>query len=173
MRIVLCNEECHATAILEILNDAIVNTTAVYDYKPRPPEWMASWFAAKRAADYPVVGVENLSGRLLGFGSYGIFRAWPAYRYTVEHSVYVDKNCRGCGVGRLLLTELVEQARSRDKHVMVGGIDARNSASIALHLRLGFEHAGTIRHAGFKFGHWLDLAFYQRIFDTPALASEQ
>lgn len=173
MRTILCTEARHGRAILEIFNDAIVNSTAVYDYQPRPPEWISSWFAAKRAADYPVVGVEDPSGTLLGFGSYGAFRAWPAYRYTVEHSIYVGKDHRGRGIGRVLLNELIEQARAHDRHVMVGGIDAGNAASIALHLSSGFEHAGTIRHAGFKFGRWLDLAFYQRILDTPARPSEQ
>ncbi len=172
MRTILCIEECHAHAILEILNDAILNSTAVYDYKPRAPESMLTWFAAKRAADLPVVGVEDSSGKLLGFGSYGTFRAWPAYRYTVEHSIYVEKDHRGRGIGRVLLAELIEQARCQDKHVMVGGIDTGNATSIALHLSLGFEHVGTIRHAGFKFGRWLDLAFYERILDTPMQPSE-
>jgi phosphinothricin acetyltransferase len=172
MRTILCSEERHAGAILEIFNDTILNSTAIYDYKPRPREWVASWFAAKRTASLPVVGVEDASGRLLGFGSFGAFRAWPAYHYTVEHSIYVEKDYRGRGIGRALLEELIDQARLQNKHVMVGGIDTGNAASIALHLSLGFVHAGTIRHAGFKFGRWLDLAFYQRILDTPAVPTE-
>lgn len=168
MPIVACTEERHAGAILAILNDAIVHSTALYDYKPRSAESMLSWFAAKRNGGFPVIGMEDETGQLQGFASYGSFRAWPAYKYTVEHSIYIHKDHRGHGLGRLLLEELVAQARRHDVHVMVAGIDATNAASVALHERLGFQHAGTIRQAGFKFGRWLDLAFYQRILETPA-----
>jgi L-amino acid N-acyltransferase YncA len=168
MPIVACTEERHAGAILDILNDAIVHSTALYDYQPRSAESMLSWFAAKRNGGFPVIGVEDDTGQLQGFASYGSFRAWPAYKYTVEHSIYIHKDHRGRGLGRLLLEEIIAQARRRDVHVMVAGIDATNAASVALHERLGFQHAGTIRQAGFKFGRWLDLAFYQRILDTPA-----
>jgi L-amino acid N-acyltransferase YncA len=168
MPIVACTEERHAGAILAILNDAIVHSTALYDYKPRSAESMLSWFAAKRNGGFPVIGMEDDAGQLQGFASYGSFRAWPAYKYTVEHSIYIHKDHRGRGLGRLLLEELVAQARRHDVHVMVAGIDATNAASVALHECLGFQHAGTIRQAGFKFGRWLDLAFYQRILDTPA-----
>ena len=104
---------------------------------------------------------------LLGFASMGSFRAFPAYKYTAEHSVYVHKAYRGQGVGSQLLTRLINEAVSQQYHTMVGGIDASNTGSIAFHERLGFVHCGTIREAGFKFGRWLDLAFYQRILPTP------
>jgi phosphinothricin acetyltransferase len=129
---------------------------------------MAQWFATKRQHGFPVIGAVDESGTLLGFASWGSFRAFPAYKYTVEHSVYVHHQHRGKGLGRVLLQRVVELAREREVHVLVGGIDAANAASIELHRRLGFEHAGTVRQAGFKFGRWLDLAFYQRILDTPA-----
>jgi len=156
-----CTEEAHAAAILEILNEAIVNSTALYDYVPRPPQAMAGWFAAKRANSFPVVGAVDGAGRLAGFASWGTFRAFPAYKYTVEHSVYVHRDFRGRGLGQYLLLELVRRARSAQVHVLVGCIDASNAASIALHRRLGFEHCGTFRQVGFKFGGWLDAAFYQ------------
>jgi L-amino acid N-acyltransferase YncA len=107
-------------------------------------------------------------GKLLGFASYGAFRAFPAYKYTVEHSVYVDSAHRGEGLGRTLMEAIVAEAVARDVHVMVGAIDAANAGGIALHERLGFEHSGTVRQAGFKFGRWLDVAFYQRILATPS-----
>ena len=167
MHLVQCTEERHAGAILAIFNEAIVNSTALYDYKPRAPETMATWFAAKRANGFPVIGAEADDGRLLGFASYGTFRAWPAYKYTVEHSIYIEAGQRGAGLGRTLLEALVASAREHDVHTMVGAIDLQNAASIALHERLGFEHAGTIRQAAFKFGRWLDLSFFQLILETP------
>lgn len=168
MKLVDCVAGRHAHAILEIFNDAIAHSTALYDYQSRTPEDMARWFDGKTRGRYPVIGAENEAGELLGFASFGPFRAWPAYKYTVEHSVYVDRRFRGSGVGRALLQAIVEAAERQDYHVLVGGIDATNTVSIRLHEGLGFTHAGTVRHAGFKFGRWLDLAFYQRILATPA-----
>lgn len=168
MQLVACTYDAHATAILDIFNEAIVNSTALYDYHPRPPESMIAWFKSKAAGRFPVIGAVDEAGTLLGFASYGSFRAWPAYKYTVEHSVYVHHAQRGRGIGGALLHALVAAAREREVHVMVGGIDAANATSIALHERLGFTPAGIVRQAGFKFGRWLDLAFYQLILDTPA-----
>ncbi|WAS55219.1 GNAT family N-acetyltransferase [Burkholderia ambifaria] len=168
VRLIDCSEAEHAAAILEILNDAIANSTALYDYRPRPPEAMVAWFATKRANGFPVVGAVDESGTLVGFASWGTFRAFPAFKYTVEHSVYVHRDHRGRGLGELLLRELIRRAREADVHVLVGCIDATNGGSVALHTRLGFVHSGTITDAGFKFGRWLDAAFYQLTLDTPA-----
>jgi phosphinothricin acetyltransferase len=129
---------------------------------------MVTWFDAKAKGRYPVIGIEDAGGTLMGFASYGPFRAWPAYKYTIEHSIYVDARFRGRGLGRLLLQEIIAAAQGQDYHVMVGGIDAANAVSIRLHESLGFTHSGTVKHAGFKFGRWLDLAFYQLILRTPA-----
>lgn len=154
--------------ILAIFNDAILNSTALYDYKPRTSETMAAWFESKQKGNFPVIGALGEGGELLGFGSYGTFRAWPAYKYSVEHSIYVASAHRGKGLGKLLLQEIICSARSQGYHVLIGGIDSQNSASVRLHRWFGFEHAGTIRQVGFKFGRWLDLDFYQLILDTPA-----
>jgi len=152
---------------VDIFNDAIANSTALYEYKLFAPEKMTSWFADKAAGRYPVIGAVDSNGVLLGFASYGVFRARPAYKYSVEHSVYVHKDHRGKGVGRALLQRIIEAGREQSYHVMIGGIDAENTASIALHKAFGFVHAGTITQAGFKFGRWLDLAFYQLTLATP------
>jgi len=167
MRVVRCTYDAHASAILEILNDAIVHTTAIYDYRPREPAAMVDWFAAKQARHYPVVGALDDDGTLLGFATYGAFRTNPAYKYSVEHSVYVRNDRRRRGVGVTLMRELIGCAREQQYHLMVGGIDASNASSIALHEGLGFVHSGTIKQAGFKFGRWLDLAFYTLTLDTP------
>ncbi len=128
---------------------------------------MIEWFRAKRAAALPRARRTSDDGTLLGFATYGTFRAWPAYKYTIEHSVYVHREHRRKGIARALLTRLIAVAEEQDYHVMVAGIDATNAASIALHEQLGFVHAGTIHHAGFKFGRWLDLAFYELRLQTP------
>ncbi|MDV3349163.1 N-acetyltransferase family protein [Leptolyngbyaceae cyanobacterium CCMR0082] len=167
MRFVLCTYDAHADAILAILNDAIVNSTALYDYKPRTLENMVHWFAAKQNGNFPVIGAVDDNDFLLGFASYGTFRAWPAFKYSVEHSIYVHGDHRGQGIGYALMQQLIAAAVEQQYHVMVGGIDVDNPGSIALHKKLGFTHAGTIKQAGFKFNRWLDLAFYQLLLETP------
>ncbi|WP_410499572.1 GNAT family N-acetyltransferase [Chitinibacter sp. S2-10] len=164
---VQCTFAQHAAAILAILNDAIIHTTALYDYQPRTMANMADWFAAKQAGHFPVIGLENEQGELMGFASYGAFRAFPAYKYTVEHAVYVAQTFRGRGLGEALLLELIKVAQAQGKHVLVGAIDAENHGSIALHTKLGFTCSGILPQVGFKFGRWLDLVFYQKVLATP------
>lgn len=166
-RVVTCTLENHGAQILEILNEAIRDSTALYDYQPRGWSSMEKWFEAKVAGGFPVIGLEDEAGSLLGFASYGTFRAWPAYKYTVEHSVYVHNGHRGKGLGRLLMQLIIEAAVKNDLHVLIGGIDAENRGSVALHESLGFSHVGTLPQVGFKFDRWLDLAFYQLVLPTP------
>lgn len=165
--IVTCNPDAHATAVREIFNDAILNTTALYDYQTWSQVVVLKWFGDKARSGFPVIAAVDEAGVLLGFGTYGQFRARPAYKYTVEHSVYVHREHRRRGIGRALLTRLIELAVENQLHVLVGGIDATNAESIALHEQLGFRHAGTVSQAGYKFGRWLDVAFYQLILPTP------
>ena len=171
-QLVDCTFDRHAMAILDIFNEAIVNSTALYDYKPRPPESIVDWFDTKTKGGFPVIGVEDANGQLLAFGSYGTFRAWPAFKYTVEHSIYVYKDHRGKGLGNIVMKALIAAARQNDVHAMMGGIDASNSGSIALHERLGFKHVATLPEVGYKFGRWLDLSFYQLLLDTPLVPVE-
>jgi L-amino acid N-acyltransferase YncA len=167
MHIIDCTLAEHGPSILAILNDAIEHSTALYEYRPRALESMQQWFDVKRRSGFPVLGAVDTAGTLLGFASYGAFRPHPAYKYSIEHSVYVQRDHRSRGVGRTLMERLLGVATERQYHVMIGGIDGENKASIALHVKLGFEPAGVIRHAGFKFGRWLDLAFYQRLLAGP------
>jgi len=166
-QLVRCTLEQHGSAILEILNEAIGNSTALYDYQLRSKESMVSWFAAKQAGDFPVIGIESPQGKLLGFASYGTFRAWPAYKYSVEHSIYVHHEHRGQGLGKKLLLAIIDEAKKQQKHVLIGGIDSSNLGSIALHEKHGFKKVGELPQIGFKFGRWLDMAFYQLTLDTP------
>ena len=168
MTLVDCTEARHSEAIRAIFNDAITNSTALYEYRPRTADVMHAWFETKQKGNYPIIGVEDASGQLLGFASYGQFRGWPAYKYSIEHSVYVDPRFRRQGIGRMLLQAIIDRAQANDYHMMIGAIDSTNASSIALHKSLGFIECGHIRHAGFKFGRWLDFAFYQLIFQTPS-----
>ncbi len=167
MEIIDCGER-YCDQIQAIFNEAIATSTALYDYSPRSRAVILEWFANKRAGGFPVVGAVSADGILAGFGSYGTFRAFPAFKYTVEHSLYVAPEFRGQGIGRLLLAELIGRAGQQGCHLLVGGIDSENTASRKLHRRFGFIHTGTIREAGFKFGRWLDLEFHQLILATPA-----
>ncbi len=166
MNLIRCDPS-HSGQILDIFNEAILNSTALYDYKPRTPEMMAAWFETKSRGNFPVIGLVDERGRLLGFGSYGTFRAWAASKYSVEHSIYVAAGSRGQGHGKTLLGELISAARHQDYHLLIGGIDSQNAASIRLHESFGFQRAGRLSQAGFKFGRWLDLEFYQLVLDTP------
>lgn len=168
MKIVPCDPARHAAPILDIFNEAIANSVALYDYQLRTMADMDIWFAAKRLRHYPVIGALSDTGELMGFASYGQFRERPAYKYSVEHSVYVDTRFRGQGVGRVLLREIIAAAESQQYHVMVGGIDASNTVSIRLHEKAGFTLCGIVKQSGFKFGRWLDLALYQLILRTPS-----
>ena len=156
-----------APEILEIFNDAILNSTALYDYKVRTMATMETWFEAKQKGNYPVIGAVADDGALLGFASYGAFRPHAAYKYSIEHSVYVRHDQRGRGLGKALLESLIARAQQQNFHTMIGGIDSANTVSVGLHRKLGFTHCATIKHAGFKFGRWLDLEFYQLILATP------
>lgn len=171
MDIIYCDKR-YAKQILDIFNDAIANSTALYDYNPRTLENMDSWFESKAKKQFPVIGLVDEEDHLLGFGSYGTFRAWPAYKYTVEHSLYIQKEQRGKGLGKVLLSEIIKNAIQQDYHCLVAGIDSTNRTSIGLHLSQGFELSGRIKHAGYKFSEWLDLEFYQLILPTPDYPNE-
>ena len=149
--------EADLAAIRDIYNDAVENTTAIWNETVVDLENRLQWFQARRARGFPVIVAETEDGRVAGYASYGDWRAFDGYRHTVEHSVYVDKDCRGLGAGEALMRELVARAAAAGIHVMIAGIEAGNAASIRLHEKLGFRTAGTFTEVGTKFGRWLDL----------------
>ena len=164
-------KESDLLEILDIYNDAIVNTTAVYSYEPQTLENRLDWFRNKQENGYPILVIED-GGHIRGFATYGSFRPWPAYQYTIEHSIYVHKDYRGKGAGKFLMREIINLAETNGYATLIAGIDATNQASIALHQTLGFSYSGTIRRAGYKFGQWLDLAFYQLDLSGPPEPTE-
>lgn len=146
--------------MLAIYNDIILHTTAVYDYDPHTITMREEWFRTKQEQGFPVF-VAEVEGGIQGFSSIGPFRAWAAYRYTVENSVYVKSEMRGRGIAKLLMSPLIEAARSLQMHTMIAGIDATNEASLHLHKSFGFEEVAHLKQVGWKFGRWLDLKFLQ------------
>jgi L-amino acid N-acyltransferase YncA len=149
-------------AMLEIYNDIIRNTTAVYEYEPHTLEMRKAWFNTKKEQGFPVfAAIEN--GGLAGFSTIGPFRAWAAYKYTVENSVYVKQELRGKGIGKLLIAPLIGAARNLNMHTVIAGIEASNQASIRLHEGFGFKEVAHFREVGWKFDRWLDLKFLQLI----------
>ena len=163
MKIVPCQPDEHADAILAIFNDAIVNSTAIYEYQPRTRAMVEAWFETKKKSSFPVLGAENSEGQLMGFASYGVFRTFPGYKYTVEHMVYVDKRFRRQGLASTLVREIIAAAQSQQYHCMVGVIDSANHGQHQT-ARGTWLRPQRLHHppcVGFKFGQWLDLVFYQ------------
>lgn len=153
--------ESDLEGLVAIYNDVLATSTAIFSHVPVTLEERTQWWRTRASQGYPVLVARDARG-VLGYASFGDFRAWPGYRFTVEHSVHVRADGRGRGVGTVLVTELIARAAALGKHVMIGGVDADNTASIRFHERLGFEQAGNLREVGYKFERWLDLVFLQR-----------
>lgn len=135
-------------AITEIYNDAILNTTAVYTYLETTVEERTQWMMEKQNEGWPL-WVYEIEGNIAGFATYGAFRDWPAYQYTIEHSIYVSTQYRRKGVASKLLMHLIEDAKKKGYQTIVAGIDASNNRSILLHERHGFVAAGVLRQVGY------------------------
>jgi L-amino acid N-acyltransferase len=149
-----------AEAIRGIYNRAI-GTIATFDLEPRSLDEQQQWLAQRSGAHVVLVAEEG--GPLAGFASLSPYRDRPAYRTTVENSVYVDEAHQGKGIGRQLMSELIDTARDHGFHSMIARIVSSNAASIALHAGLGFEMVGVEKEVGRKLGRWLDVAVMQRM----------
>jgi L-amino acid N-acyltransferase YncA len=152
----------HLPAILEIYNEAVLNTTASYDYEPNTLEQRTQWFEHHQHDGLPIFVAVNEAGTVVGWGSLSKFRDRIGYQYTVEHSVYVAADQRGHGIGSLMLQSLIDAACGMGKHILVGGVDASNEASLRLHQAFGFEEVARFKQVGYKFNRWLDVIFFQR-----------
>lgn len=131
-----------------------------------------TWYEGKVKDGHPLFVAENDS-RVVGLSTYGPFRAWPAYKYTVENSVYVAADQRGKGIARLLMAPLIDAARAQSYHAIIASIDATNEASLRLHRSFGFGEVAHFRQVGYKFGRWLDLKFLELLLpDSPAQPME-
>lgn len=153
--------------ICAIYNDAVLNTTAIWNEKPVDLANRLAWFEARRAQRYPILVAEE-QGEVIGYASFGDWRPFEGFRYSVEHSVYIRNDQRGKGLGARLMQVLIERAREGGKYVMVAAIESGNQASIHLHERLGFTTTGQMPQVGIKFGRWLDLTFMQLALNPGA-----
>jgi L-amino acid N-acyltransferase len=161
MRIRLATEK-DLPAMLEIYNDIIANTTAVWHYEPHTLQMRKEWFEQRQQQGFPIFVADD-NGKIAGFSTFGAFRPWPGYSKTVENSVYVAADCRGKGVANLLLPPLIKAATEMGMHAIVAGIEAENEISIALHKKFGFEEVAHFKEVGWKFGRWLDLKFLELV----------
>ena len=147
-------------AIRAIYNHVVVSTTLVFDIVARSPVEQARWLEEHSGPHPALVAVEG-DGTVVGFGSLSPYRPRPAYATTVEDSVYVDEAHRGQGVGRTILSGLVQTAAAHGFHAIIGRIVGHNEASIALHRGCGFFLVGVEKEVGRKFNTWLDVVEMQ------------
>ncbi|OUJ05528.1 GNAT family N-acetyltransferase [Acetobacter malorum] len=152
--------------ITSIYNHAVLHTTAIWNETVVDEANRLAWLRERQQAGYPVLVAVSAAGEVAGYATFGPWRAFDGYRHTVEHSVYVHPDAQRQGVGLTLMKALIEQARAQGKHVMVAGIDAQNTGSVALHQQLGFEATGVMKEVGCKFGRWLDLTFFCLTLDA-------
>ena len=162
--------EADLTKITEIYNEVIRTSTAVFSDDPVTVDDRVTWWKARVALGYPVLVAKDEHG-VAGFATFGDFRAWPGYRFTVEGTIHIDASARRKGVGVALLEVLKERARAAGKHVMVAGVDSANVASLKFLEGNGFERVGQLREVGNKFGRFLDLVFLQYMLE-PAPGGE-
>jgi L-amino acid N-acyltransferase len=148
--------------ILEIYNDVVATSTAIYAFDPSTLDERVRWFESRRAQGYPVLVAAD-GPSILGFASFGDFRPFPGYVTTVEHSVHVRTDRRRGGLGRALVESLLPRARALGKHVSVGAIDAENEPSLRLHQKLGFREVARMPEVARKFDRWLELVLVQKL----------
>lgn len=159
-----------AAAIAEIYNREVTETTVTFDLEPRDLATQRAWIDARSGAHAVLVAVETDEDGdevVLGFASLSAYRDRPGYRTTVEDSIYIHRDHRGRGLGRVLLSGLIREAEERGFHAVMARIVGGHSGSVALHESLGFEVVGVEREVGRKFGRWLDVTLMQLLFRPP------
>src|SRR4051812_27023086 len=157
-------EDC--PGILEIYNEAVLNTTATYDYEPRTLEHRQGWFDDHKRTRLPIFVATN-NGKLVGWSALNRYHDRMGYRFTSENSVYIAPEWRGKGIGKMLLEPLIKAAHDFGLQAIIAAIDATNEASIRLHAKFGFEEVGHFKRVGYKFGRWLDVIYMELLLPEP------
>jgi phosphinothricin acetyltransferase len=152
--------------ITAIYNEVLTNSTAIYNDRPTTREERLAWWRARREQGYPVL-VAVYESSVAGFATFGDFRSWPGYRFTVEGTIHIRSSSRGQGVGTELLKILLHRAEMLGKHTMIAGVDSENTASLRFLERFGFERVAHLREVGYKFNRFLDLIFLQYWITVP------
>lgn len=142
--------------ITNIYNDAVKNTTAIWNNDVVTQENRKQWLLTKQQQGYPVLVICK-NDSVMGYATFGSWRNFDGYQFTVEHSIYIHTDYQKIGLGHKLLIALIEEAKRLNKRVMVAGIESKNLGSIRLHQKLGFEEVGVFKEVGYKFDQWLDL----------------
>lgn len=153
-----------AAILVDIINYNILNSTSLYDYHPRTLENQIAIFEDKLNKGFPII-VAVVENQVVGFGYYSEFRFREAYRFTVEHSVYVSNNFHGKGIGKLLMQRLIDLAKQQKLHTMIAVIDSENTSSIAFHEQFGFKTVAVLKETGFKFNRWLHSQLMQLLLE--------
>ncbi|MFN3968911.1 N-acetyltransferase family protein [Flavobacterium sp.] len=150
--------------IVDIINYNILNSTALYDYQPRTLEQQEAIFEDKLKKGFPVI-VATIEDKVVGFGYYSEFRFREAYRFTVEHSVYVANDFHGKGIGKLIMENLIHLAKNQKLHTMIAVIDSENQSSVTFHEQFGFKTVAVLKETGFKFDRWLHSQLMQLMLE--------
>ncbi len=153
----------HVPGILAIYNEAVVTTTASYDYEPRDLAHRMAWYEDHVANNYAIFAAITPTGEVVGWSSLSRFHDRMGYRFTAENSIYIAAPWRGQGIGTALMEPLIQAAIQRGLHSIIALIDASNQASIRLHAKFDFVHLGLFKEVGFKFNRWLDVVYMQRL----------
>jgi len=155
-------------AITRIYAHAVTHGTASFELEPPTEAEMTRRMQAVFDGGFPYF-VADLDGTIAGYAYASLYRTRPAYRFTVEDSVYVDPEIHRRGIGRLLLEHLIEACTALGYRQMIAVIgDSNQAASIGVHKACGFEPAGNLRNIGYKFGRWLDTPLMQRALGPGA-----
>lgn len=155
-------------SISEIYNEAVLTTTASYDYEPEPLERRLGWFAEHQALSLPMYVAVTGSGEVAGWSSLSPYHRRPGFRFTVENSIYLAPHWRGQGIGRQLLEPLIRRGEELGLRSIIAAVDATNPASLRLHAQCGFKEVGRLPQVGYKFDRWLELVYLQRLLGVPA-----
>lgn len=155
-------------ALLAIWNPIIRETMVTFNNAEKSPADLAAMLAEKAAAGQPFLVAEGSGAKVLGFATYGAFRAGPGYRFTAEHTIILAPAARGQGLGRALMAALEAEARAAGLHILVAGVSGGNDGAEDFHRAIGFHTIARLPGVGFKFGRFWDLILMQKALAPPA-----